>query len=355
MKKHFYIVVSVFFCFAFLTIGFLISCKKTDSPLGVYAPNGLDRPTYTPTPQTGAIEVWVLDNNTPIQSVNMDLIDPRGNTVSTQKTQPAVGFAAFNPNPLTTGIWTVRVPTQSVSYVLNSNSTLKYYGNSSLPITVTGSGQYAATFTTSGNSVTITPSSQQWGLTNPANLPVTVIYVENGNLDVPVSVSMSGIPSVTGFTVLNPVAFVMGGGVTEAPVTIVKNVCYDFNINLSLQANNFVGTSITTSPASLSYNYPIGISFSAEKTSFASGWNYYFQLNTTNDCGIAWNCIVTTGSTNLGSSTFTSGGAVIFWTGTENDLATFTVSSGLGTFSSKIYFANVPANSWTNFYSTQIN
>src|SRR5581483_1046011 len=57
-------------------IGFYFGCNKTDHPFGVDAPYGLDVPTLTPTPGTGAIEVYVSDTGAAIQSVNIYLLDP---------------------------------------------------------------------------------------------------------------------------------------------------------------------------------------------------------------------------------------------------------------------------------------
>ena len=148
-----------------------VGCNKTDRPLGVDAPFGLDRPTYTPTPSSGAIQVYVSDAGTAIQGVSIIVVDPAGNTLGPNLTQPVVGYAAFNPTNLLNGTWVAKVLTQGVSYNLPTPVNHYYYLSSQL-FTVTGAGSYSVTFSTitSGNIVSVAPASVSFGTAFPVNM-----------------------------------------------------------------------------------------------------------------------------------------------------------------------------------------
>ena len=347
MKNYYFFVMFLITTFCFLT-----ACQKTDHPLGLNAPNGFDVPTASPTPVTGAIQVYVFDSGLPVQSVNIALVDPIGNTSAVRSTQPGVGFAAFNPPSLINGIWTARVPTQAVSYVLNPNTSpttiYRYYGNSSVPITVTGGGSYAVSFTTGGNTVQVAPVSQFWTLSYPVNLPVTAIYYENGNLDVPVSVSISGIPNVTGINAQNPISFVLGLGVTMAPVTIAKNTCYAKDMSLALTAHDFVGIVVPTVGGVIGHSYPVSIIFTGSQNNATPYDHFIYRLDTTNDCGITWTyqCQSTHTSTTYGSGTITSGQSVtITDPAVSTDNLNFTINSSIGSFNVNANLFNFPTAS----------
>ena len=353
MKRKWIISTTVFFAFCSF---YYLGCNKTDHPFGIDAPHGLDIPTNTPTPSTGAIEVYVFDSGYPIQSVDITLIDPLGNTTSTQKTQPGVGYSAFNPNNLIAGTWTARCPSQSVSYVLNPNTSpstiLRYYGNSSLPITVSGSGQYAVSFTTGGNTVQIAPVSQAWNLSIPVNLPVTAVYLENGNLDVPVSVSMSGIPNIAGINALNPTSFVFGQGVTTAPVTIAKNICYSTDIPFALTAKDFAGNPITTIGATIGHSYPVSLLFYTYRIPSLYA-ECVFQFAGTNDCGTSWNSYIqsTHSNTIFFNGTIAPGQSVTIMDSDSNDNLNFVVSSYICTKNGNINVFSIPYIPWLLFAS----
>jgi hypothetical protein len=335
----------------------LYSCKKTESPLGFYAPNGLDRPTYTPTPQTGAIEVYIKDTGSAVPSVNIYLLDPSGNTFTSQTTQPGVGYAAFNPPSLTSGVWTAEVPTQSVSYGIylpgtGVTQTIKHtYGYSTLPITVAGSGQYAATFTTGGNNVQVSPITQAYGTGIPVNIPATVTYYENGNLDVPVSVSMVSNPSLTGLNFLSPASWIFGGVNLIATDTLGKNICYSQPITLSLTANDFSGNPVSISNATVSKNYSVGVTLYATKIANGATQFVRIMVDTTNDCGATiWNT-TESGSGDSGSGTIASGQMISMTTDTQPFIVSASTTSVYGTVSGSFQVADIPFTTWTQIGS----
>lgn len=249
-------------------ISFSVACKKTDSPLGLVAPNGFDVPTLTPTPQTGAIEVYVKDSGVvssgALQGVSIYLIQPGGVTFGVNTTQPVVGYAAFNPSNLINGIWNAVVPSQAVSYQIVSSgvtTTVKRtYGTSSLPITISGGGQYAATFATGGNAVALSPVTQFWSFTSPQFVPFTATYSETGNLDVPVSVTMSGLPALSYLNYQNPNSWQFGGANPYfSSVTISRTSCYYIPVTFTLTAFDLSGNPIPTTGAFIedTATYPV--------------------------------------------------------------------------------------------------
>ncbi|HJT25220.1 MAG TPA: hypothetical protein VJ873_11640, partial [bacterium] len=173
MKKSYW-VVSILLVLAMSSSGYM-GCNKTDHPFGIYAPNGLDVPSPTFTPQSGSINVYVFDNFSAVQGVSINLIDPYGNKMGPTTTQAGVGYAAFNPPNLYNGTWTAVVSSQSVSYTVSPSGTpfqfKRTYDYSTLPITIIGSGQYSVSFTTGGNSVSINPVSQIFSPTSPEFFP----------------------------------------------------------------------------------------------------------------------------------------------------------------------------------------
>lgn len=248
-------------------------CKDTQTPLGLNAPLGFDRPTLTPTPQVGAVDVYISDTGIAIQGVTVDLLDPSGNTVSVSTTQPVVGFAAFNPPTLNSGTWHAVVPAQSVSYVTTGPATIKHtYWNSTIPIVVSGGGSYSATFTTGNNTVSVSPVTATMALANPDYIPVTVSYSENGTLDVPVSVTLSGYPLIPGFTLSSNPSFVFGGGNNLAPVSIIKNTCYYQSFPLSVSAYDFSGNPVAYVGGEVVKGWTIPVTCLICKHSLGSGY-----------------------------------------------------------------------------------
>src|SRR5260221_9805378 len=207
--------VKIMLCFmAFSSLGLLFSifgCQKTVSPLGIYAPNGLDVPTSTPTPASGNFNIYVVDGTTPISGVTVFLVDPSGNTI-TSITQNVVGYAAFNVPSITNGSWTAGVSQQS------------YFGYSSVPITITGNA---------GGNFYLTASSQSvsaWALSAPESYPYNtgtvlaygVSYIQPGSLNEPVSWSVGPpgiLPSGWAATFFPPVVG-SGDGVDSGTVSV---------------------------------------------------------------------------------------------------------------------------------------
>ncbi|HVZ79169.1 MAG TPA: hypothetical protein VHE12_00050 [bacterium] len=345
----------------------ILGCNKTDHPFGINAPLGLDRPTVTPTPQSGTIEIYVQDSaivsSGAVQGVSISLIEPGGVTFGFATTQPVVGYAAFNPENLLSGIWLAEVPAQSVSYqVVSSGVTTpvrRTYGQSTIPITISGAGQYAVTFSATGNIVSVSPVSQTMNLSIPNFLPLTVTYSQSGNLDVPVTVTMSGLPNLLSFSYLNPNSWQFGGGNSYfAAVTISKTSCYAQPISLTLAANDMSGNPITATGAVITKGWSVPVTALMDKHSLGGGPSQevcYMRVDSANDCGISLYTI----SYQIGSSD-PPGGATygpyavaagqsigVTYTGLTNPYvkATFTYPGG-GQISSDIRMGNLSFDSF---------
>lgn len=283
-------------------------CKKTDSPFGVYAPNGLDVPSPTPTPVSGDVEVFVKDGAFYVQGVTVVLVDANGVTSSPVVTQPSFGYAPFNPSNLMNGIWKAVIPTQGVSYVSGTNTINHYYYQSAQPFTVTGPGSYSVYFNSQPGSIGVSPVSVSYGFAYPLDIPLTVTYNQNGNINVPVSVSCPALPASNMNTM--PSSFILGEGVTVQPVTIVKNTCFSFNFPFSASAVDFKNAPVKSYPTTIYHGYPVSITIYyyvndggpcsgyINCVSERPGHCYNFGINTTNDCGVTWDYAMYTGCGN---------------------------------------------------------
>ncbi len=328
MKNLYFFCVFGFLTFAGLSPLFIINsgCQKTDHPLGVYAPDGLDRPTITPTPSRGSIEIFVLDSETAIQNVPIILIDPTGNTVGPVTTVPVYGYAPFNPT-ITNGTWTAEVLTGGVSYVIQSSGVTinHYYYQSSQTFPVTGSGNYAVSFINGNNTVNVSPVSMLDLYPTQYDIPLTVTYNQSGNLNVPITIQSPTLP--TGWTSI-PANFVLGEGITQQGVSIDKSSCYGGSVPYTIAANDFTGYQITSSPATIYRDYPVSVLL----TIAYNPLYYIFTPHFTNDCGTTWNYSFVGSSS---GTTFASGGVTngvtvnVYASGIDPDFK-FYISSNIG-------------------------
>lgn len=274
MKKKWMIMTAVLSAFFSL---FYIGCKKTDQPFGVYALNGLDVPSPSPTPFSGAINVYVVDNGILTSGVTAILVDPNSNAV-TSVTQPVVGFAGFAPSSLPVGTWTAKIPTQG-----------KYY-LSTQAFNVTGSGQVAVTFQAGAPTLSITPAGNEfYNYSNATTIAYTVQYNQVGNLNVPVSLSVSpALPAGWGVS-FSPA--IIGNTTNQSALTIIFPCAY--------QSPTFkvFGTRADASIVQ-TINHQIQRAFAINvQVSVVSAWAFCgngrvaatFKLVSANDCGISWN------------------------------------------------------------------
>jgi hypothetical protein len=287
-----------------------IGCKKTESPFGAYAPNGVDVPTPTPTPVSGSIEVYVNDNATPKMGVTVLLIDPLGNTLNTASpitTQPNVYYAAFNPPNLINGTWKACVPTQG-----------KYF-NSYQGFTVNGGSSYTVTFTAANESLSASGFSSTFPLVSlGTSYTVTLGYNQPNNLSVPVSVYPLSLP---GAFVASPSTFVMGSGVSVLPVTFTKSACYPVDLPVTFLEVDFLDNVLTPSnPSTLlrSFSVPLTVTASIGNDTVGNdGWEIGYSLNAASDCGTNYTIngnfnepVIGTGGTNSQTFSLSSGQAV---------------------------------------------
>ena len=312
MEKRFYFI--QLFLLAGL-IGFYWGCNKTDHPFGVNAPLGLDVPTSTPTPIKGSFQVLVQDKLVPIQGVNVFAVDPYGNTKATSATSAIYGIATLSPPSLINGVWNIFLPSQGVSYIVSGPQTIQhYYFNTSIPVTVSGSGSYSVTFISSGVSVYLGSVSQTFSPVYPENLAVTASYNPTGNLNIPVSTIIS--TSIVG-TGAYPQNFVFGEGVTQQPVTITKNLCFKDPLPVSLIANDFVGFNISNVSVTISRGYPVSFNWVGEclsNQSSCTSCNITFEIFSLNACAVSFGGSVdsTHGFGNIWTGSYLPGVPVTF-------------------------------------------
>jgi hypothetical protein len=171
---------------------------------------------------------------------------------------------------------------------------------------------------------------------------------------------MSGIPNVIGINAQNPTSFVFGQGVTTAPVTVAKTICYSADMNLSLMAHDFAGNPMSTVGGSIGHSYPVSILLTTYWVTITSlpGRNYVFKLDTVNDCGTSWNWDIQSTHTGsfFGSGSITSSQSVSFYDSNTSDNVNFTVSSYVGTFNGNMNIFSIPySNSPWTFQTFTLN
>ncbi len=248
-RKHFILsfLVVLFLPAAFLS--FIEGCKKTSSPFGLYAPNGLDVPTATPLPLTGAIVVNVADTGVQVNGVSVVAIAPGAASTLIQVTT-GQGQAAFNPDPIALGVWTIDIPQQVVSSV--------QYDFSQQFVTV-GSGFSEANlnFSTGVYNVAFVPlNGTSFPTTLQNNLPFNVNLSYTGTLNIPVSLSFVGniFPYTGGPNLLD-------ASVTQASVTFQIPSCNFTEPVLYAKVSRLNGNTLinVSGSVTLTRGYPVTI------------------------------------------------------------------------------------------------
>ena len=313
---------AIFLIPAFLTILFITffqSCKKTDNPLGLYAPNGFDVPSPTATPAHGAFNCYVYDNGGK-QGVTVILLDPALSNPVTNLTDQ-FGNAIFNPYPLIVGTYTAEVPAQG------------RYGLSALPITITNvaQGAVSCTFTAASQALTITSGAPASFVSGNGTFNIGVSYVQPGSLDVPITVTTNSLPSAWN---ASPATFVLGMNNPATVLSVNKTACAVLNLPVSISGTDFLGVPFCFTNTSFFKNFPVNIQLNLVQTTttctcFGSSChnavNLALTLNSPNDCGTSWTLTV-------GSKVFTiSNGQTVNINGTDGSpcKAVGTVSASL--------------------------
>lgn len=162
-------------------------CKKTNEPFGIYAPNGLDVPSPTPLPLSGAIVVNVSDGPSVVPNLTILAIEP-GNAITLTSVTNGGGQASFNPSVLPPGVWTIQVPTQTnpiSNYDLSQQFVTIGPGFTNASINFVPGAFYATLTADVGNAYPTTLQN---------NLVYTLAVSQSGNLNVPETYSFSGMP-----------------------------------------------------------------------------------------------------------------------------------------------------------------
>jgi hypothetical protein len=259
-------------------------CKKDSTPLGVNAPLGFDFPTYTPTPATGGINVYVAVGGTYQTGVSVLLVDPTGNTLPSQLTQYQT-FAAFQVSNLINGTWKAIVPSQPFN-----GSTGNYFYNSAITFTVNNpSGPLYEYFNAPGQSVSlILNSPNEIYSYGGGQFSYSVTYVQPGNLNVPVSIMIDPTtPLPTGWSVTFTQPY-LGAGINSSGMTITLP-CTWYQPTFDIKAVKADNTPLLSSSHHITRNYVITANISCNGTyNGVDGYNNNFTLLTTNDCGVTW-------------------------------------------------------------------
>ena len=333
MKRTWVVLTALFFIFSSF---YYLGCNKTDHPFGIYSPNGLDIPTATATPVTGAILAGVVDNNVAKSGVTVLAVDPFGVTIIS--ITDGFGLAAFNPGTLTLGTWTIEVPTQG-----------RYY-DSSIPLTVTASSINNVTFQAGNQTISVTPVSANTYGTSNTSIAYNIVYNQPLNLNVPVGLLTDvGIPS--GWDkVFQPVT--IGNSVSSSAVTITKTGCSIQNCSFYFNAVDGNGLLIHQVPTTINrgFTIPLSLNISGGATfvpgpSGSAHTDYTLNCNfsSSNDCNYSYP--VSINGSHLGGATgdygqtfsFISGGSrtIVFSSrgSTTNEIISATIYSPVGQFS----------------------
>ena len=303
---------------------YYLSCSKTDHPFGVYAPNGLDVPTKTPTPGTGAFNCYVYDGGGK-SGVTVVLLDPALSNPVTNTTDQ-FGNAIFNPNPLLIGTYTAEVLAQG------------RYGLSALPITIMSAAQGAVscTFTAESQALTIVSGAPVSFVAGNGTFNLGVSYIQPGTLDVPVTITTNTLPS--GWN-SSPATFVLGMSNPSTVVAVNKVGCAVNNQPLTFVGTDFLGTAFCFANTTLIRNFPVNVQLNLSETASTctcfggtckNGLSSVFTLNSPSDCNTSWTLTV-------GSRVFTvvNGQSVAINTGSTSPCKsigsqTASISSALG-------------------------
>lgn len=244
---------------------YYFGCKKTDSPFGIYAPNGLDVPSPTPLPFSGQISVWVIDdavtiNGPALTGISVIVTDPMGNAVTQNTSLGVATFAYSNVNP---GVWRVEVPTQNV-YSFSQNSVTLNAANPSQPVTFEAKKV---------NSLVIAPSPASY--TNgqiQGNLILNVNYPQQGGLNVPISLSVSGVPFAW---VASLFPATIGDVTNNSALTLVIPPCSLQSAALTVMGTRQDSITVFSSPVSVTKNYPVTLQVN---------WKFRAPKNNSNSC-----------------------------------------------------------------------
>jgi len=287
----------------FVTLGIFLalmaSCKNK-GPIRPY-----DQPAPTPTPITGAIDVYVEDT-VAIPGVTIIAVPPSNSVTFTEVTGNN-GTAYFNPVTFETGVWGFTIPQQ------------KYFATSFTGVNILGPGQ-TVTFTTgpTAPSISFTPTSAtNYFYTSGVTVSYNVVYSQSGNLLVPINFVVS--PSwPTNWTSTYMPLQLGNTNVGNAALTVAGSTCVNQNPVYQLKAFDGQSTPIKRSQSS---------SVTITKT-FPS--NVYLILNYVGGAGPVTGTLSLT-TTNACSDTFSMNG-YIYWMShnTYCCAETLTLAGGIG-------------------------
>jgi|GEM_PF-6375843 len=188
-----------------------LACKKSETPLGVDAPHGLDIPSPTFTPVSGNLTVNVQDGGLAVNGVTVLAVEPQGTTLTAVTSS---GSANFNYNYIQVS------PGQS--FLLEIPTQGNYWNSSAIFNPATGNVlTFSSNAPANPDSMTLTgqgPGSPSYPYTAlPTNIPLTLVYNQPGNLSVPLIVSALGLP--TGWGLSYPTS-ILGEGISSTPVSL---------------------------------------------------------------------------------------------------------------------------------------
>jgi len=182
-----------------------------------------DRPFPTPTPITGAIDVYVEDT-VAISGLTIVAVPPSNSVTFTEVTGNN-GTAYFNPGTFETGVWGFTIPQQ------------KYFATSFTGANILGPGQ-TVTFTTGPDAPTIafTPTSlTSYFYTSGVTISYNVVYSQPGNLLVPVNFTVSPSWPANWTSAYSPL-LVGNTNVSNAALTVTATSCVNQKPVFNLQA-----------------------------------------------------------------------------------------------------------------------
>ncbi len=307
-----------------MCFSFILGCKSTQLPNGPYdvptvtaTATNTATPTNSPTPTAtlGPVNVscYVNYGGSSQNGVSWNLVDPNGNTINT--TTQTSGGTPLLFTPSFDGIYSVNIPTQT------------RYLYSSQPLTIAGAGNYAVTFSCSGQTISTNPTSIGYSSSVGYQIPVTVSYSYSGNLDVPVSIQTSGLSSAFSVSPSHVILNTLG---SMAPLTITKNSCDANSTSLNFTAFDLLGGATNaTSNIGISKNYsiPVSILFSSNVSITNANRNCTTELTGTISFELDSANLLCSGSTIDVTYSVSLFGNIV----SSGDLGTQSISDGVAT------------------------
>lgn len=223
-----------------------IGCKKTESPFGVNAPNGLDVPSPTPNINLFYVSVQDLDKPSTVANgfaaVTVYAVEPN-NSVTLMSLTGSNGTASITNSVIPPGTWRIIVPGGQGSFP---------FSTSFVDVPITASGQ-TVTMACGQTSLTLIPTNlTTYYSESGAIFTYNLTYNQPNPLSIPISLIISPFPT-NWISTASPVT-IGSYGVTQCAVTIGGSTCLDAQPIFTITAVDSAGnTRCVSAPSTITH------------------------------------------------------------------------------------------------------